>query len=181
VSIYALLKAARDDLRSRVPLIEAECEVMPDGRPEPKMGRVFAAVHDNGNWWNSSKENLDEMIGFDVTITLKVDTPSDRTGEHRIAKASTGLLALAEKAVIVLHSSYLCMDQANLYLAADGTLGESFVEPPRFSRGSKIQQRGGDWYGAVNEERRPACLTVQLSFRDARRLRGLNNLKGASW
>jgi hypothetical protein len=51
----------------------------------------------------------------------------------------------------------------------------------RFSRGSKIQQRGGDWYGAVNEERRPACLTVQLSFRDARRLRGLNNLKGASW
>ena len=84
--IDALLYSVRDGIRAAgLNYDQASCEIMDDGRPPPRCGKFFAAIHDGAS--RSVGDNqLDERYSFSVTLTMRVTVPLDRVGDQQIAR-----------------------------------------------------------------------------------------------
>lgn len=152
----ALLDAVRDHLRSVLSLSEHECDVTPDGQPNPSCGERFVAVH-SGDVENTQAHCLDERYSFRVTVTKRLSAnPRDRQREGGVWK-----LALAVRAK--LHMSY-----AVTALALAKNAQVSFTVPPVFTRGSYLGVKGADWFWAEGQD--VAGVAVELLFTRAERL-----------
>lgn len=175
VSLNALMIAASNRLRDALALKAIECDVMDGPEPPNNAGAVFYAVHGGGGWNNPAKECLDERLGFRVTVSMRVaDSPRDRTGRSRLALAKAGLVDRCNDVVAVLHGSYEVMNAAN-DLIGDA---QGFVEPPRFrdAGSGDPTEVGPHWFGGQPSQDRLAGITLTLTFRDARRVRAIQNL-----
>lgn len=86
--IDALLYAVRDGIRTLSGYGKAECEITDDGRPPPRCGNYFAAVHGGRvrTRGDCNRRNLYEIFGFSVTLTMRVTVPLDRVGDQQIAR-----------------------------------------------------------------------------------------------
>ena len=68
----------------------AECEIQEDGRPPPRAGNWFVAVHGGRTHpAPANSRNLDELYDFNVTLTARVTIPLDRVGDQLIARNLT--------------------------------------------------------------------------------------------
>jgi hypothetical protein len=151
----ALLNAVRDRLRTDtgsggLGYTAANCARTPDGRPAPRAGKVFVAVHKGGRTQDAI-ESLEEEYAVLVTVTVRVDGPWDRIGSLQLEKATEGLddRIDAIRADLTRHQ-YAVMNAANTSLNAvetveDGTRN-GFVEPLWFLGESTDQLVGSDWF-----------------------------------
>ena len=96
--IDALLYAVRDAIRAAsFNYGKAECEIMDDGRPPPRAGNWFVAVHGGvSRPGKANHRNMHELFDFSVTLTARVTVPLDRVGDQLIAR-NLELVPLAQR------------------------------------------------------------------------------------
>lgn len=176
----------RDRLRNAgLGLNPASCEVMADGRPPPRCGDRFVAVHSGPRSVFDSRDSLDETYEVRVTVTQRIHAPWDRIGTemeaivngfslfcdrvraalHNDTTPSVGLLAMMNAALL----AELATDETTAgwsepgYFKGDGPY--QLVGPEHFHATSG--KAGTHDYGIVNEMR----------FGDARRVQPLNAVR----
>lgn len=185
--IDALLYAVRDRIRAAsINYDSATCEITDDeGRPPPRCGNYFAAVH-SGKAKNDSARNLDERYGFCVTLTVRVTVPLDRVGDQQIARniervplgERQGFNAKIDRLRTLLHMNWAMTvltgqtpnsANDNLSAWATGTV-YGFVTPAQYL-GPDTDPRlvGGEWF-AADPEATDVGIVQKLRFDGARRL-----------
>lgn len=183
--IDALMYAVRDRVRaSGYNYGAAECEIMDDGRPPPRCGNVFVAVH-GAKDKSTASNNLDEYYDFAVTLTMRIVVPLDRVGDQlmhrnlaRVAIAEReGFRAKVDQLRRLLHMNWSMTvltgqtpASANDNLAAwtSGTV-YGFTEPARYTGTATMRLVGGEHFGAdpdVDE----MGVAAELTFVGARRM-----------
>lgn len=162
MSMDALLNAVRDRLRTAMVLTNLECDVCPDGRPNPDAGQRFLSVHPGdiaSNPSPSRKHALDEYYSFKVTVTVRSgQKPYDR-------KRDGGVWTLAMQARAVIH-----MKSEVVALAAAADPSFRITEFPVFRGATYLGPKGPDWFWAEGSETDPTGIAVQLNFGETRRL-----------
>ena len=189
--IDALLYAVRDSIRAaKIGYGIAECEITDDGKPPPRAGNWFAAVHGGRSHpGDANSRNLDELFDFSMTLTGRVTISMDRIGDQMIARnvalvdinnvplaQRQGFNAKLEQLRAFLHMNWQITvltgqtpNSANDNLAAwaSGTV-YGFVEPARFQGMETPVLVGPDWLGAEPDADQFA-LKSELRFTNARR------------
>lgn len=185
--IDALLYAVRDGIRAAgFNYDAATCEIMDDGRPPPRAGNYFAAVHGGKNTPGpANSRNLDLLYGFSVTLTMRVTIPLDRVGDQLIAR-NVALVPQGQRQGFdhkmdqlrnFLHSNWKMVvlqnqtpNSANDNLAAwaTGTV-YGFVEPARYQGEELPVLVGAEWMGAEPESE-DFALKATMEFAGARRM-----------
>lgn len=191
--IDALLYAVRDSIRAGgLNYDTATCEIMDDGRPPPRAGNFFAAVHD-GMMRSDADNQLNEWYDFAVTLTMRVTVPLDRVGDQQIARnvarvplgERQGFYAKADRLRRLLHMNWNIVvvtnrtpNSANDNLAAwsTGTV-YGFCEPMRFLSMEAPKLVGGEWFSA-EPDAEEVGMKATLSFGRARRLQPVTQASG---
>ncbi len=162
---------------------QAECEIVEDGHPPPRCGNVFVAVH-GGADQSGADNQLDERLGFLVTLTMRVTVSLDRVGDQQMSR-NLALVPLAQR-----NGFYAKRDQLRAYLHmnwertvlvgrtppsandnlaawATGTV-YGFCEPARY-RGAEVPKLvGGEWF-AADPDAADVGIVSELRFEGARR------------
>lgn len=180
----ALLYSVRDTIRAGgINFGAAECEIMDDGRPPPRAGKVFAAVHD-GRSRSTADNQLHEYYDFSVTLTMRVTVPLDRVGDQQIARNVAraplgnreGFNAKVEQLRALLHMNWKMTVQTgqtpasandNLSNWLTGTV-YGFDEPARYRGEETPKLVGGEWFGA-EPDATEVGIKAELRFEGARR------------
>lgn len=195
--IDTLLYAVRDGIRSAsMNYGYAECEIMDDGRPSPRCGNVFVAIH--GGTWRpayANDRNLYELYDFSITLTMRVVGVSiDRIGDQLIAR-NIALVPLAQRqgfnAKIEQLRAYLHMNwnrvvltgqtpnsaNDNLAAWATGTV-YGWVEPMRW-RGPSTTPKlvGGEWFSS-EPDAEDVGVMAEMRFTDAKRFQPQTSAQG---
>lgn len=180
----ALLYSVRDGIRAAgIGYGIAECEICEDGRPPPRCGNLFVAVHD-GECRSNADNQLQEYLGFLVTLTMRVTVPLDRVGDQQIARnlarvplgVRQGFNAKRDQLRAYLHMNWERTvltgrnpNSANDNLAAwcAGTV-YGFSEPARYRGPEKARLVGGEWFAAEPEAAEMGIVS-EMRFEGARR------------
>jgi len=95
----ALETAMRDLIRARLGYLPGQCERTLDELPWPSMGDVFVSVWSDAARSNDQKLSLHELLGVNVTVTVKMRRPADRQVEDRdeLARRVDAIRALAAR------------------------------------------------------------------------------------
>lgn len=195
----ALLYAVRDGIRATgMNYGKAECEITEDGKPPPRCGNVFVAVHGGKSHPGSANDNnLYELFDFAVTLTMRVAIPLDRVGDQLVARnipltinsvpaaQRQGFDAKVEQLRGFLHMNWgitvvqgRTPNSANDNIAAwcTGTV-YGFCEPARYVGNELPTLVGGDWL-ASDPEAVDFAVKSELSFRDAKRFQPITGSVG---
>lgn len=182
----ALLYAVRDGIRAAgFNYGFAECEITEDGRPPPRAGNVFVAVHGGRSRpGQANGRNLDELFDFSVTLTMRVTIPMDRVGDQLMAR-NVELVPLGQRQGFdhkveqlrgYLHMNWERTVQTgrtpnsandNLSAWATGTV-YGFVLPAAFGGADLPTLVGAEWMGA-DPDSEDFALKAELRFSGARR------------
>lgn len=195
--IDALLYAVRDSIRAAgMSYGKAECEIMDDGKPPPRAGNWFAAVHGGRSHpGDANDRNLYLLYDFSVTVTGRVTGPLDRVGDQMIARnvalvdinnvplaQRQGFNAKIEQLASFLHMNWkITVSQSQTPLSANDNLTAwitaaqltagnvyGFVEPARFQGLETPVLIGPDWMGAEPDSDQFA-MKSELRFVNAKR------------
>lgn len=186
--IDALLYAVRDGIRAAsFSYGKAECEITgDDGKPPPRAGNVFVAVHGGkSRSGQANQRNLYELFDFAVTLTMRVTVPLDRLGDQQIARnielvpqgQRQGFNAKLEQLRQFLHMNWritVLQGQTpnsandNLIAWGSGTGIYGFVKPAEYRGGEIPTLVGADWLGA-DPEAEDFAIKSELQFADAER------------
>lgn len=184
--IDALLYAVRDAVRgARIGYGIAECEIMDDGRPPPRCGNFFVAVHGGRSRGTQANDNnLYELYDFTVTLTMRVTVPLDRVGDQQMARnialvphgQRQGFDHKVEQLRSLLHMNWkmtVLQGQTpasandNLSAWATGTV-YGFVEPARYVGAEVPRLVGGEWF-AAEPDSADVGMIAELPFSGAKR------------
>ena len=169
----------------------AECEIMDDGRPPPRAGNWFVAIHGGKAKPGSANDNnLYEVYDFLITLTGRVIVPLDRVGDQMIARnlalksvsdvplaQRQGFNAKVEQLRAFLHMNWritVAQGQTpnsandNLLAWATGTTVYGFVEPARYQGPEVPTLVGGEWMGA-EPDAEDFAIKAELRFSGAKR------------
>lgn len=186
--IDALLYAVRDSIRKAgFNYGVAECEIMDDGKPPPRAGNVFVAVHGGkSRSAKANRRNLDELFDFSVTLTMRTGSVSiDRIGDQLIARNLVlapvgwreGFDAKLEQLRGFLHMNWQATvllgqtpNSANDNVAAWSTgVVYGFVEPAAYAGAEAAKTvMGAEWF---DDDPDTECIGVksEMRFTGARR------------
>lgn len=184
--IDSLLYAVRDGIRAAgFNYGKAECEITDDGKPPPRAGNVFVAVHGGKSRpGGANSRNLDELFDFSVTLTMRVTVSLDRVGDQQIAR-NLELVPLAQRQgfnakveqlrgflhmnwrITVLQSQTPNSANDNLAAWCSGTI-YGFVEPARYQGAEVPILVGAEWMGAEPDSE-DFAIKSELRFAGARR------------
>lgn len=194
--IDALLYAVRDGIRAAsMNYGSAECDIMDDGRPPPRAGNYYAAVHGGKSRPGEANErNLYELFGFSVTLTMRVTVPLDRVGTQQIARnialvplgQRQGFNAKLEQLRAYLHNNWQITvltgqtpNSANDNITAWGTgTVYGFCEPMRYQGAEPARLVGGEWF-AADPESEEVGIVCELRFDNAKRFQPTTAAIGA--
>lgn len=186
--IDAILYAVRDYIRSAgIGYDHATCEIMDSGRPPPRAGNFFVAVHGGKSHpGNANSRNLDELFDFSITLTMRVVVSPDRVGDQQIAR-NIELVPLAyrqgfnhkiEQLRSLLHSNWRIIvlqnqtpNSANDNLREWAQEGEvyGFVEPARYQGAEQPRLVGGEWFTSDPESEEIGVVS-EIKFVNAKRM-----------
>lgn len=190
--IDALLYAVRDGIRAAgMSYGKAECEITDDGKPPPRAGNWFVAVHGGRSHpGDANDRNLYELFDFSVTLTGRVTIALDRIGDQMIARnvalvdansiplaQRQGFNAKVEQLRAYLHSNWkitVLQSQTpnsandNLKAWGSGATQYGFCEPARWQGSDVPTLVGGDWLGAEPDSQ-DFALKAELRFTGAKR------------
>ncbi len=185
MSERALELAVRDSIRSTLAIGQALCEVMENGQPPPRCGKVFYAVHGAGVT-QSCQNSIDELYAITVTITLRINEPFDSLGTALTDKALVGMhdRIQALKYIHMSPASYAIMNAANTYiktaaeaLASPPAQVYGFCEPLQFlSAELPPEIVGAEWFKAAPEAQMIGIKSA-VKFGKARRFQPNSNIQ----
>lgn len=197
MSMEALLLGVRDHLRTAVTadlfgeaLSDKNCDVQPDGRPDPSCGLVYVSIHPGPiRQTDANGLSMDESYGVFITLTLRTGyVPQDRIGAHVVTKPILGLMHRARVIRRKVSMNYTPLDYAGGAYASTAWTGgreysiaatkNGFIEPLRFKTAGVPEPKGAEWFWAVDEGDgvpAPAGVAVTLTFDDARRVQRLDD------
>lgn len=165
---------------------------MDDGRPPPRCGNFFAAIHDG--MMRSDRDNqLNELYDFAVTLTMRLVVPLDRVGDQQMARnivrvplgERQGFYAKVDRLRALLHMNWNLVvmtgrtpNSANDNLAAwaTGTV-YGFSEPMRFLGMEAPKLVSGEWFGAAPDAE-DVGIRSTLAFGRARRFQPVTAASG---
>lgn len=159
MSLGAVLKAARDTMRTTFGLKAESCEVGMDGQPKPACGEFYIAVHPLG--WNavSGDWDLGEEYTVGVTLTMRTSfAPKDRWGIAVWLAENDGMEARLRAAVTAIHHNQTLRALADEYI--DGAGAGGITTPLQLMRIDNPVLRGPDWFTAAppeTDEQIPEC------------------------
>lgn len=184
--IDALLYAVQDAIiAAGMNYGTAECGIEEDGRPPPRAGNVFVAVHGGRvHPGDANDRNLYELYDFSVTLTMRVTVPLDRVGDQLMARNIVrvplgyrqGFNAKVDQLRALLHMNWKMVvlqgqtpNSANDNLAAwsTGTV-YGFVKPARYQGAEVPVLVGAEWFGAEPESE-DFAIKSELRFANAER------------
>lgn len=193
--IDALLYAVRDSIRAAgFNYGRAECDITDDGRPPPRAGNVFVAVHGGrATPGSANSRNLHENYDYSVTLTMRVTIPLDRVGDQLIARnidlvpaaQRQGFNAKVEQLRAFLHMNWAMTvlqgrtpNSANDNLAAwaTGTV-YGFYEPARWQGSETPVLVGPDHFGA-DPDSDEFAVKSEMKFTGAKRLQPQTDATG---
>lgn len=183
----ALLYAVRDGIRAaNFSYGKAECDITDDGKPPPRAGNVFVAVHGGRTHpGNANDNNLYELYDFAVTLTMRVTIPLDRVGDQLLAR-NIALVPLGQRQGFnhkleqlrgFLHMNWRITVQTgqtpnsandNIIAWASGTV-YGFTEPARWQGSDVPTLVGGEWLGA-EPDAEDFAIKAELRFANAKRM-----------
>lgn len=165
---------------------------MDDGRPPPRCGNFFVAIHDGASK-STSDNQLDERYSFSVTLTMRITVPLDRVADQQIAlniarvplAERLGFNAKVEQLRALLHMNWGFVvltgrtpNSANDNLAAWGTgTVYGFSEPMRY-RGVEFPKLvGGEWFDA-DADAEDVGIKATMLFDGCRRFQPVTQASG---
>lgn len=194
--IDALLYAVRDTIRAAgFGYGKAECEIMVDGKPPPRAGNFFVAVHGGRSKpGRANRRNLYELFDFDITLTMRVTVAMDRLGDQQIARninlvpvaQRQGFDAKIEQLRTLLHMNWgmtVLTGQSpasandNISSWATGTV-YGFVTPAYYEGSELPVLVFNDWLGAEPDAEKFAVKS-EMNFRGAERFQPQTAALGA--
>ena len=155
MSTRALMVAARNLIRTTYSLDERHCKITASGKPIPKAGRVFYAVHDFGeqNRAPESDVHFHASGSFSVTISVKTaHVPVDRFDEVLYApemdstQQEKGIYDRATKLRDLLHMNYSLMSSANTIIESTDAGRDKIIKPPRWLSIMDLGPQSVDWF-----------------------------------
>lgn len=179
----------------------AEVEIMDDGRPPPRAGNVFVAIHGGKHRPGYANDNnLYEFYDFALTLTMRVTIPMDRVGDQLIARnlpltlndvplgQRQGFDHKVEQLRSFLHMNWKITvlpnqtpNSANDNLVAWATTVNEvygFCEPARY-KGEEIPSlQGGEWLGA-DPDTGEFCVKSMMKFEGAKRFTPIRSAQGS--
>lgn len=172
----------------------ASCDIMDDGRPPPVAGNFFAAVHGGrSRAGRANDNNLDELFGFSVTLSMRITVSPDRAGTQQIARdvalelvRKQGFNARLEQLRALLHMNWKMVvmqgqDPAsandNLAAWAEGTV-YGFVEPARYGGMDQMRMVGAEWFGGQPDDQ-DVGVACEMRFDGARRFQHITQAEGS--
>ena len=192
--IDALLYSVRDTIRAaNIGYGHAECEIMEDGKPPPRCGNWFAAVHD-GTSRSTADNQLFELYDFSVTLTARLGRVSvDRVGDQLIARNLVraplgnreGFNARVEQLRALLHMNWNMVvvtgrtpasANDNLAAWATGTV-YGFCEPARYRGVPRVTETPSDWFGD-DPDMESLGIKAELRFVNAKRFQPITQAIG---
>ena len=172
MSLEALLLGTERRLRTGTwPWQCEEVGIQPTGRPPAVAGQQFLSVY-SLSWSNlitESVEGFEEVYGIGICVTFRFGyAPADRTGRE-LCIAKTGLLAMARKVMYAVHGNYTLIGYANEEIPAT----ENKIGEPLTFRTGKFDEKGPEWFEAVNAAGSAAGYAVDMRFEGGKRLQPL--------
>ncbi|MDE2097162.1 MAG: hypothetical protein KGL39_07940 [Patescibacteria group bacterium] len=174
----ALETAVRDLIRSQLSYREADCDRMFDDEPPPRCGKVFASVWSDGNRTSDMMTCLNEVLGVNVTVTVRFVQPADRWVKHR-----DDLEARCNAIRALIHADqydFRVLRLANQLAGFDSFVGRSsaaavgFREALMFERFDPVRKVGPDWFKAELDAPSVEVGAAQtIRFGKARRVQAL--------
>lgn len=136
------------------------CRVVPEGRPPADTGEWFLGVHQGADA-SSSMNSLDESLGYQLTLTKRVNVPLDRVGDLELAVkiASTpgpnrqpSFNRRCRQLIDILHMDWATLGSANDLLAQWGppTTAYGACEPAHFATLGEPRLEGPGWFLAAD-------------------------------
>lgn len=178
--ISAVLKAARDHLRSELVLNDNECRIMTDGRPAPSCGQKFISVV--ATYWGPHEDDNNRSLyeRYDISCVLTMRTPLipfDRLGENLIYEDSPfavvydSMEELTRRVMVALHQNPTVITNAN-YLIPDDEAGIS--EYLRWAGCDATPEFvDGSWFGSNATQ--ISGLVQTIRFQGATRMQSLHD------
>ena len=193
--IDALLYAVRDSIRAAgLNYDQATCEIMDDGRPPPRCGNFFCAIHDG--MIRSDRDNqLHEWYEFSLTLTMRVAIASlDRVGDQQLHRnlarvplgERQGFWAKVDRLRALLHMNWgvvVLTNQTpfsandNLSAWSPGSSVYGFCEPMRFLSVEQAKLVGGEWF-ASEPDAEDIGMKTTLRFGKCRRFQPVTTESG---
>lgn len=168
----SLEQAVVELLRTQLGYRENECQREFDAQPPASCGDVYLAIWSDGSRESSQRNALDERMGVNVTLTLRLKVPEDRWLSVR-DDVETRLNAVRA----LLHKD--SWDQRVIRLAnlrggrsEAATRHMGFVEGLVFDRYEPLKLVPGSWFGASKGGDR-AGVAQTARFREARILQSI--------
>lgn len=179
MSQAAYMNQAVDLIRQLTGFAELGADVTIDGQPHPGAGQWFYAVHP-GEWSGASEDaDLDEYIGFLVTLSLKVGfSPKDRIGRKYI-ETQKGFEKNFRRVIVPpgLHRNDSLMNAVNVQILADDPVAsQGFCEPALFlGMSGPPEFKGAEWFTSAEDTKFAYAGMAQTAvFGKARRVQGMN-------
>lgn len=164
---------------------QATCDIMDDGRPPPRSGNYFVAVHD-GAMRSDTDNTLDERYEFSVTLTMRVvNVPLDRVGSQLLARniarvpigVRQGFYAKVDQLRALIHMNWnMVVTVGQVPNSANDNLKQwatgivyGFCEPMRFVSMEAPRLVGGEWFGA-EPDAEDVGIKAALTFGRCRRI-----------
>lgn len=167
----ALALAMRNLLRSLLSYQNHECETMLDGRPPPRCGPRFIAIH-QGARRNEQEGSYEITVAISVTVSLRVNGPWDKLGVKEINDATTGIEKLISDiiATVVKNQETLRVNANTLY----GSTYPGFVECLQYVTDGPIVPRSPGWFHGEDGDE-DAGVSCEIKFDRAKVIRDIPN------
>jgi hypothetical protein len=149
----------------------------PDGRPPPRCGAIFVAVHQGVNV-NEFMNSLNDYFDFSITLTMRVVIPFDRIGDQLLAVKTAqekGFNRRCNALKDLLHMNWGMLQDANNYLVTlmpEAPTIYGFCEPAHFANMEVPTFVGSDWFLSEPDDMNVG-LKSKLSFTNARRMQAI--------
>lgn len=171
MSMTALLKGAEAYLKSQTGDIrELRFGVMPDGKPDPKMGKWYCSIYPIGKTQVPTRNDgakKAERFTFACSLTVKFNAPRDRQGAA-ITMDDIGIMDIAERFENYVHGSYDLITQSTAFL--DDPTSGPFAEPMIWS-GTSYSLKDSSWVWSTIETTAPIIYVADMRFFGGLRVR----------
>jgi hypothetical protein len=154
------------------------CRIMDDEHPPPDCGNIFVSIH-QGAQRSTMQNALNELYGYNLTLTMRVAIPLDRVGENLLSldveNEKKGWNRLAQQLKVFLHMNWAVLQLANQFLCdanPDAETVYGFCEPAMFANMDRPVLVGGEWFSA-EPDAEDVGLKGTLTFDRCRRLQAI--------
>lgn len=181
----ALCLAVRDMIRLPKPtgldIPDAQCEIMPDGRPAPKWGGTggcFYSIHSCTWTKNRPDDSYERMFSLKITLTWLLNTPFDSIGWASMTKETDGFdEQMDQLAGYLMKNQWVIANLANTYI---GSANNGFTEAMYPVADTAPQPQSENWFyshpRSKNNQGMFVGMSADLRLEGAKQTQKIENL-----